>query len=159
MDFWYRLALPQVKDLISKDIQAITGHSVKAVIDKMTRIQVSRVTGSLLRDWAHPTPICFLIGLAAATSASGLGSPLPHLRRDCAQPCHIHAGTGLAPIQAGPGSPRECNASDVGERPRGRGLSPAGLFRSTRGSRGRRYRRRPCRLMRWRARLRTTCAR
>ncbi len=81
-----------MKDLISKDIQAITGHSVKAVIDKMTRIQVSRVTGSLLRDWAHPTHICFWIGLTPATSASGLGSQLPHLRRDWAHPYPGRAG-------------------------------------------------------------------
>ena len=30
----------------------------------------------------------------AATSAPGLGSPLPHLRRDCAHRGHICAGTG-----------------------------------------------------------------
>ena len=32
-----------------------------------------------------------------ATSAPGLGSGLPHLRRDWARACHICAGTGLAP--------------------------------------------------------------
>ena len=36
------------------------------------------------------------------TSAPGLGSPLPHLRRDWARPYHICAGTGLAPHWAHP---------------------------------------------------------
>jgi hypothetical protein len=36
-------------------------------------------------------------GLTPATSAPGLSSPLPHLHRDWARPCHICAGTGLAP--------------------------------------------------------------
>ena len=33
-----------------------------------------------------------------ATSAPGLGSPLPHLHRDC----HICTGTGLAPLASAP---------------------------------------------------------
>jgi hypothetical protein len=33
----------------------------------------------------------------------GLGSPLPHLRRDWAHPCHIGAGTGLTPPTFAPG--------------------------------------------------------
>ena len=33
--------------------------------------------------------ICTGTGLTPATSAPGLGSPLPHLRRDWAHPCHI----------------------------------------------------------------------
>jgi hypothetical protein len=36
------------------------------------------------RDWAHPRHICTGIGLAAATSAPGLGSPMRHLHRDWA---------------------------------------------------------------------------
>ena len=69
--------------------------------------------------------ICTGIGLTPATSARGLGSPLPHLRRDCASPlprlrrdwahpchlcagtvphpCHICAGTGLTPATSAPG--------------------------------------------------------
>ena len=39
------------------------------------------------RDW----------GLTPATSAPGLGSTLPHLRRDWVHPCHICAGTRLTP--------------------------------------------------------------
>jgi hypothetical protein len=41
------------------------------------------------------------------TSAPGLGSPLSHLRRDWAHPCHICTGTGLAPATSalGLGSP------------------------------------------------------
>ena len=42
-------------------------------------------------------------GAAPATSASGLGSPLPHLHRDWAHPCHICTGTGLAPATSAPG--------------------------------------------------------
>jgi hypothetical protein len=42
-------------------------------------------------------------GFAPATSAPGLGSPLPHLRRDWAHACHIYAGTGLAPATSAPG--------------------------------------------------------
>jgi hypothetical protein len=37
------------------------------------------------------------------TSAPGLGSPLPHLRRDWAHPCRICAGTGLTPAAPAPG--------------------------------------------------------
>ncbi len=37
------------------------------------------------------------------TPAPGLGSPLPHLRRDWAHPCHICAGTGLTPATSAPG--------------------------------------------------------
>ncbi len=39
--------------------------------------------------------ICAGTGLTPATSAPGLGSPPPHLRRDLAHPRHICAGTGL----------------------------------------------------------------
>jgi hypothetical protein len=46
--------------------------------------------------------VCALTpGLPA--SAPGLGSPLPHLHRDWARPCHICAGTGLAPATSAPG--------------------------------------------------------
>ncbi len=43
-----------------------------------------------------------------ATSAPGLGSPRPHLHRDCAHPAHICTGTGLTPPTSAPGlgSPR-----------------------------------------------------
>ena len=43
---------------------------------------------------AIPTP---------ATSAPGLRSPLPHLHRDCARPCHVCTGTALAPATSAPG--------------------------------------------------------
>jgi hypothetical protein len=33
----------------------------------------------------------------------GLGSPLPHLRRDWAHPCQICSGTGLTPATSAPG--------------------------------------------------------
>ena len=51
--------------------------------------------------------ICTGTGLAPATSAPGLGSPLPHLRRDWAHRCHICTRTGLtaAASAPGPGSP------------------------------------------------------
>ena len=44
-------------------------------------------------------------GFTPATSARGLGSPLPHLRRDWAHPSHISAGTGLTPPASAPGVP------------------------------------------------------
>ena len=48
---------------------------------------------SLRPDWANPGHICAGTGLTPPTSARGLpvGSLLPHLRRDCAHPCHISA--------------------------------------------------------------------
>ncbi len=42
-------------------------------------------TPHLRRDWAHPSHIYAGTGLTPATSAPGLGSPLPHLRRDLSQ--------------------------------------------------------------------------
>jgi hypothetical protein len=56
----------------------------------------------LRRDWAHPL---------AATSALGLGSPLPHLHWDWARRCHICIGTGLAAATSAPGlgSPPGCH--------------------------------------------------
>jgi hypothetical protein len=45
---------------------------------------------------AETAHICTGTGLAPATSAPGLGSPLPHLHRDWARPCNICTGTGLA---------------------------------------------------------------
>jgi hypothetical protein len=48
------------------------------------RRPVIRCGHILHRDWAHPGHICTGAGLAPATSAPGLGSPLPHLRRDFA---------------------------------------------------------------------------
>ena len=52
-----------------------------------------------------------IVARAAATSALGLGSPLPHLRRDWAHPCHICAGTGPTPATSAPG----LRAADVNE--------------------------------------------
>ncbi len=54
-----------------------------------------------------PCHVCTGTGLTAATSAPGLGSPLPHLHRDWADPCHICTGTGLTPATSalGLGSP------------------------------------------------------
>jgi hypothetical protein len=67
--------------------------------------------------WAQPSHICTGTGLTPATSAPGLGSALPHLRRDWAHPAtsapglgspnHICTGTGLTPATSasGLGSP------------------------------------------------------
>ncbi len=41
--------------------------------------------------------------LNPATSAPGLASPLPHLHRDSALPCHICTGTRLSPATSAPG--------------------------------------------------------
>ena len=51
-------------------------------------------TPGVRRDWAHPCLICTGTGLAPATSAPELGSPLPHLHRDCARKhAAVPAGT------------------------------------------------------------------
>jgi hypothetical protein len=47
--------------------------------------------------------ICTGTGLTPATSAPGLGSPLPHLHRDWARRCHICTETGLAAAAFAPG--------------------------------------------------------
>ncbi len=62
--------------------------------------------------------ICAGTGLIAARSVPGLGSPLPHLRRDWAHPCQICAGTGLTPPTSslGLGSPRPHLHRDLGCR-------------------------------------------
>ena len=68
----------------------------------------------LYGDWAHPCHICNWTGLTLyhictgagltpATSALGLGSPLPQLRRNRAHPYHIGNGTGLTPASSAPG--------------------------------------------------------
>ena len=46
---------------------------------------------------------CASDALVDIDGALGLGSSLPHLRRDWAHPCHICAGTGLTPSAAAPG--------------------------------------------------------
>jgi hypothetical protein len=87
----------------------------------------------LRRDWArrcgqlhqseaglaHPktsphvgSPPCDGTGLTPATSAPGMGSPLPHLRRDWAHPCHICTGTALTPATSAPG-PRSAPATSA----------------------------------------------
>jgi hypothetical protein len=55
--------------------------------------------------WARPCHICAGAELTPAhiCTGTGLGSPLPHLRRDWARRCHICAGTGLAAVTSAPG--------------------------------------------------------
>ena len=53
------------------------------------------IRARLCRLASHSAHICTGIGLGPDASAPVLGSPLPHLRRDWALPCHICAGTGL----------------------------------------------------------------
>jgi hypothetical protein len=55
---------------------------------------------------AQPNPAAISApgrGSRAGTSAPGRGSPLPHLHRDWAHPCHICTGTGLTPATSAPG--------------------------------------------------------
>jgi hypothetical protein len=61
--------------------------------------------GNRKKTW--PRPHCDGTKLSPATSASGPGSPLPHLHRDRAHPCRICTGTGLTPATSAPrpGSP------------------------------------------------------
>jgi hypothetical protein len=59
---------------------------------------------------AHPCHICTGTRLTPATSATGLGSPLPHRHRDWAHRSHIDTGTGA---HIGPGGHEAvCAASD-----------------------------------------------
>jgi hypothetical protein len=55
-------------------------------------IDRAKVTG--LRHRCAQQPMDSALRPPTATSAPGLGSPLPHLRRDSARHCHICAGTG-----------------------------------------------------------------
>jgi hypothetical protein len=50
------------------------------------------------QDWAHPCDICAGTGPTTTASASGLGSPLPHLRgdRDPPLPLAGHAAAAVA---------------------------------------------------------------
>jgi hypothetical protein len=47
--------------------------------------------------------ICAGTGLTPATSAPGLGSPLPRRHRDWAHPSHVCTGTALTPATSAPG--------------------------------------------------------
>ena len=49
-----------------------------------------------------PCRICTETRLAPATSAPGLGSPRPHLRRDWAHPAHIRTGTQVPHVPRAP---------------------------------------------------------
>jgi hypothetical protein len=100
-----------------------------------------------------PCHICTGTGLTPATSAPGLGAPLPHLRRDWAHACHVCTGTasfrrrlrrsGSTGAQRGAAMQRHstsfadrarckgrqwrvtaARASHGGRRPRNRGTSP-----------------------------------
>ena len=70
------------------------------------------------RQVGHPAHICAGTGLTPPTSAPGLGSPRPHLRRDWAHPAHICAGTGptRATSALEPGSPPATSAPGLGSR-------------------------------------------
>ena len=52
-------------------------------------------TDSLLALAERGRGATFKVGSPAAASAPALGSPLPHLHRDWAHPCHVCTGTGL----------------------------------------------------------------
>jgi hypothetical protein len=60
------------------------------------------------------------LGSPAATSAPGLGSPLPHLHRDWERPCHICSGQGDASAEdiaaAEPRGPARNGASSSASR-------------------------------------------
>jgi hypothetical protein len=66
-----------------------------------------------------PLHICAGTGLTPATSAPGLSSPHPHLRREWAHPTHICAGTGLEE------APFKPAAALSPARARGYGAAPA----------------------------------
>ena len=60
------------------------------------------------RACTHPCHICTGTGCTRATSAPGLGSPVPHLHRDLARPCHICTGTGPNAAISAPGLGHIC---------------------------------------------------
>jgi hypothetical protein len=75
---------------------------------------------------------------APATSAPGLGSPLPHQHRDWARPCHISLGTSSAPGLDSP-HPADGAAAELkprrGERHRDRrSTQVAGMLRPRTGA-------------------------
>jgi hypothetical protein len=77
-------------------------RSKPAVSVRSQRTQ-SRTVTPRRADALLGSHICSGTGLTPATSAPGLGSPRPHLRRDWAHPSHICAGTGLTPATSAPG--------------------------------------------------------
>jgi hypothetical protein len=111
------------------------------------------------REWpfvsapAQPPGACMAgTGLTPPTSAPGLGSPRPHLRRDWAHPAHICAGTGLTPPTSASWDWAQlcCIGTRAGRTPvtsaRGSG-SPLPHLRRDRTPHRRRRRRRRCRPM------------
>jgi hypothetical protein len=63
----------------------------------------SLVLGRFSLTRIQSAALCAGTCLTAATSAPGLASPLPHLRRDLPHPCLVSAGTGLTPATFAPG--------------------------------------------------------
>ncbi len=91
----------------------ITSHRIASHRIASHRIAFCKRKGRLgaaLRRCLHVTRgmgsrACLAWLTVSVASTPGLGSPLPHLHRDWARPCHICTGTGLAPaviIGAGP---------------------------------------------------------
>ena len=74
--------------------------------ERRAAVPVSTKTGRSTPE-CHSSSTMYLhqrrTGLTAATSAPGLGPPLPHLHRDWAHPCHICTATGLTPATSAPG--------------------------------------------------------
>ncbi len=100
----------------------------------LTRLSAS-VTQEAIQRWlAEQGNVCPVtlepLVPTAATSAPGLGSPRPHLRRGWAHPAYICAGTGLTPPTSAPGPPhcaRRCRRPSSSRRsPRSPSASPSG---------------------------------
>ncbi len=72
-------------------LQRMRPRSVESSAQSCARDQLCAAT--MARELA--CHVCAGTGLTAATSAPGLASLLPHLRRDWPHCCHICAGTGL----------------------------------------------------------------
>ena len=86
--------------------------------DRRGRMRLSSTCRTPAPSARHPSHICTGTGLTPPTAAPGLGSPLPHLRRDWAHPFHICTGSGLIPATSAPGlgSPHLTSAPGLGSR-------------------------------------------
>jgi hypothetical protein len=74
-------------------------NSLVIISSLVTASQVCHMYHCSMRDDGS-LDSCYSYGRAiAATYAPGRGSPLPHLRRDGARPCHICAGTRVQPLR------------------------------------------------------------
>ncbi len=90
--------------------QHMLNISNKPVVNRISVRRAAPASAPGLK-WAHPAHICAGTGLTPPTSAPGLDTPCPRLRRDPAPRCHIQARTGAhrCHIQARTGAHRHAH--------------------------------------------------